>query len=129
MLNLIGAFLQSDSSGGGAFGIVFLLVLFAIAALVVIAGWIVFTKAGEPGWAVLIPIYNAIVVLRIAGKPWWWIFLMMIPLVNIVISILVGVAVAENFGKGAGFGVGLAFFGFIFVPILAFGDAEYRPVS
>lgn len=94
--------------------------------LVIIAGmWQVFTKAGKPGWACLIPIYNAYVLLQIAGKPGWWLILFIIPLVNLIIAILVSIALAERFGKGAGFGLGLAFLGFIFYPILGFGDAEY----
>ena len=97
-------------------------------AIVVIAGmWKVFTKAGKPGWASIIPIYNAIVLLEIAGKPLWWIVLLLIPVVNIVILFIVSIDVAKNFGKGTGFGVGLALLGFIFYPILGFGDARYMP--
>jgi hypothetical protein len=96
--------------------------------ILVIAGiWKVFTKAGEPGWASIVPIYNAIVLLRIAGKPWWWLLLLFIPLVNVIIAILVSIEVANNFGKGGGFGLGLAFLGFIFYPILGFGSARYLP--
>lgn len=95
--------------------------------IVVIAGiWKTFEKAGKPGWACLVPIYNMIVLLEIAGKPIWWILLMFVPLVNLIVSILMLVAVAENFGKSAGFGVGLAFLPFIFYPILGFGDAQYQ---
>ncbi len=98
--------------------------------VVVVAGmWQTFVKAGQPGWAVLIPIYNIVVLMQIAGKPVWWILLMLIPLVNFVVSIIVMVAVAENFGKGTGFGIGLAFLPFIFYPILGFGDAQYRGVK
>jgi Family of unknown function (DUF5684) len=101
--------------------------LFVIPVVILaIAGmWKVFTKAGEPGWASLIPIYNMIVLLRIAGKPAWWILLLLIPVVNFVIAILISIEVANNFGKGAGFGLGLAFLGFIFYPILGFGSAQY----
>lgn len=95
--------------------------------LVVIAGvWATFTKAGKPGWAAIVPIYNLIVMLQIAGKPLWWIILFLIPLVNLIVAILVAIAIAEKFGKGAGFGIGLAFLGFIFYPILGFGDAKYQ---
>ena len=111
-----------EDSIGGTFWIVFLGVV-----LVVIAGlWQTFEKAGKPGWASIIPIYNAIVMLDIAGKPVWWILLFFIPLVNIIVAIIVSIAIAERFGKGAGFGLGLAFLGFIFYPILGFGDATYR---
>jgi len=84
--------------------------------------WILFLKANEPGWASIIPLYNIIVLLKISGKPWWWLFLYLIP----VISIIHMIALAEAFGKGAGFGIGLFFLTFIFLPILAFGDADYE---
>lgn len=63
---------------------------------------------------------------QIAQKPGWWIILFFIPLVNLIAAILLFVAIAEKFGKGAGFGVGMAFLGFIFIPILGFGDAQYN---
>ena len=97
----------------------------AIVVLAVVSMWKVFVKAGKPGWASIIPIYNMIVMLQIAGKPIWWIILLFLPIANIVVSLLVGIAIAENFGKGAGFGVGLALVGIVFFPILAFGNARY----
>ena len=91
--------------------------------------WKVFTKAGQPGWAIFIPIYNAIVFLKIAGKPWWWIFLFIIPIVNIVFLIMMINGVSKNFGQGTGFTVGLILLGFIFYPMLAFGDYQYKGVA
>lgn len=88
--------------------------------------WKVFTKAGRPGWAVIVPIYNLIVLLQIAQKPIWWILLMLIPIVNIVVAIMVYVAIAHNFGRSTAFGIGLAFLGLIFIPILAWGSSEYQ---
>ena len=102
-----------------------MIVWLAIIVFLVVSLWKVFEKAGEPGWASLIPVYNLIVMLRIAGKPLWWLILLFIPLVNLIVFILVGLATAERFGKGAGFGLGLTFLGFIFYPVLAFGDARY----
>ncbi|HUE12783.1 MAG TPA: DUF5684 domain-containing protein [Planctomycetaceae bacterium] len=93
-----------------------------------IAGiWATFAKAGEPGWGALIPIYNVIILLRVAGRPLWWILLLMIPGVNLLIAIVVSIDIAQNFGKHAGFGLGLAFLSFIFYPLLGFGAARYRP--
>ena len=89
--------------------------------------WKIFTKAGQPGWASIIPIYNVIVLLKIAGKPLWYIILLIIPLVNIVVGILVLIELAKNFGKGVGFAIGLILLPIIFYPILAFGDAKYAP--
>ena len=86
-----------------------------------------FKKAGEPGWAALIPIYNIMVLLKIAGKPMWWVILMLIPFVNIIVLIIAIVGLARNFGKGAGFALGLALLAPIFYPILAWGDAQYQP--
>ena len=98
----------------------------AIAVLIIAGFWKVFTKAGQPGWAAIIPIYNAYILLKIAGKPAWWLLLFLIPLVNLIIAILVAIEVAKAFGKGTGFAMGLVFLGFIFYPILGFGDATYR---
>jgi hypothetical protein len=111
----------------GAIIALLVLAIELVIIVAVIAGiWKVFVKAGKPGWAAIIPIYNVIVLLQIAGKPVWWIILFLIPLVNIIMAIIVGIAVAKNFGKSGGFGVGLGLLGFIFYPILGFGDAEYQ---
>lgn len=106
--------------------IVALLIQLAILAFFVVVGWKIFVKAGEPGWAAIVPIYNIIVFLKIIGKPVWWIVLFLIPIVNFVIAIIASIELAKCFGKSTGFGIGLAFLGFIFAPILAFGDATYQ---
>ena len=100
--------------------------LWFFTVLLVVSAWKIFTKAGKPGWASLVPIYNLIVMLEITGKPIWWIVLFLIPFVNFVGAILLSLAMAEKFGKSTGFGIGLAFLPFVFFPILAFGDARYR---
>ena len=110
-------------------GLFFFLIEIAIIVAIIAGFWKVFVKAGKPGWAAIIPIYNAIVLLQIAGKPLWWIILFFIPLVNIVMAVLVGIAVAKSFGKGEGFGIGLGLLGFIFYPILGFSDAQYQGVK
>lgn len=97
-----------------------------IALLVIVAMWKVFTKAGQPGWASIIPIYNVYIWCKIVGRPWWWIILMLIPLVNFIILIILSIDMAKSFGKGVGFGLGLAFLGIIFLPILGFGSAQYQ---
>jgi chromate transport protein ChrA len=111
----------------GVSGFVLIIELIVI-AVVIAAMWKTFVKAGKPGWASLIPIYNLVVLMQIAGRPLWWVLLLFIPFVNLVIHIIVSIDVAKNFGKGTGFGVGLALLGFIFYPILGFGDAVYAPV-
>src|SRR5213075_626513 len=97
-----------------------------IALLLIVAMWKVFTKAGQPGWASIIPIYNLYVLCKIVGRPWWWILLMLIPLVNFIILIILIIDLAKSFGKGVGFGIGLFLLGVIFFPILGFGSAQYQ---
>ena len=97
----------------------------ALLVLLIAGMWKVFQKAGKPGWAAIIPIYNIIVLLQITGKPIWWLVLYFIPLVNFVVLVLVCIALARRFGKGVGFAIGLALLPFIFYPILGFGDATY----
>ena len=103
----------------------FWLVWLAVVIVIVAGMWKMFEKAGKPGWACLVPIYNAFVILQIAGKPAWWFLLFLIPVVNLVVAIIVMIEIARRFGKGPGFGLGLAFLGFIFFPILGFGSAQY----
>lgn len=102
-----------------------LLICLAFLGLILASFWVVFTKAGQPGWAAIIPIYNLYVLLKIAGRPGWWLLLFFIPLVSIIVSLLLALDVAKAFGRGAGFGIGLFFLSFIFYPILAFGDSVY----
>lgn len=102
-----------------------LLIGLALSILMIAGQWASFTKAGKPGWAAIVPIYNVIVMLEIAGKPLWWIVLMLVPFVNIVMIILISIAFAKSFRKGDGYGIGLALLPFIFFPMLGFGDAKY----
>jgi len=105
------------------------LIWIAIVVLVIAGLWKTFSKAGRPGWGAIIPIYNVVLLLEIAGRPIWWIILFFVPIVNFIVAIFVAIDVAKNFGKGVGFGLGLAFLGFIFYPILGFGSARYQPTS
>jgi hypothetical protein len=116
---------QVSSGMGMGIGIVYLLVVL----LIIISLWKIFVKAGKPGWAAIIPIYNLIVILEIAGKPLWWFILLLIPFVNFIVLIIVYIAFARNFGKGVGFAIGMLILPFIFFPMLAFGDAQYHPVA
>jgi uncharacterized protein DUF5684 len=116
----------SYSSEGKAPSPVSTIVGLLIALLLIVAMWKVFTKAGQPGWASIIPIYNLYVWCKIVGRPRWWILLMLIPFVNFIILIILSIDTAKSFGKGAGFGIGLALLGIIFWPILGFGSAQYQ---
>jgi hypothetical protein len=115
----------STNGGGGGISAVGWIIYAAVVLLYIASLWVVFTKAGHPGWAAIIPIYNLYILLKVAGRPGWWLILYIIPIVNFVILIIVDVDVAKSFGKGTGFGIGLVFLPFIFFPILAWGDARY----
>jgi len=92
--------------------------------------WKVFAKAGQPGWACLIPIYNIYVMIQIAKKPVWWLaIILLVPLVNIIFLIMLLHEISKAFGKDVGFTVGLLFLGIVFWPVLAFGNAEYQGSS
>lgn len=113
-------------SGGGVVNSLVTVIWLGVMVTVFIAYWKVFVKAGRPGWAILVPFYNAYVFLKIAGRPGWWLLLFLIPLVNIVIGFIVTIDIAKSFGKGVGFAMGLIFLGPIFYAILGFGQAEYK---
>ncbi|GLZ29883.1 hypothetical protein Lesp02_20730 [Lentzea sp. NBRC 105346] len=103
-------------------------IISAVVALIAIAAhWKIFTKAGQPGWAAIIPFYNIYILLKIVGRPGWWLVLLLIPFVNVIILLIVSIDLAKSFGKGTGFGVvGLWLFSLIGYLILGFGDAQYR---
>jgi len=119
--------MSDNAAMAGAFaalGVVMLIVC-VLMVVMIVSLWKVFTKAGQPGWAAIVPIYNIVVLLQIVGRPMWWLVLCLIPLVNLVAAIILAIDLAKSFGKGAGFGLGLIFLGFIFYPILGFGSARY----
>jgi Family of unknown function (DUF5684) len=108
-----------------AIGAIMLLLWLGLIVVIIAGVWKVFVKAGKPGWAALVPIYNIIVMLEIVGRPLWWFVLLLIPIVGIVIAFIISIDMAKSFGKGTGYGIGLALLGPIFYPMLGFGDAKY----
>jgi len=100
-----------------------------IGVFCIIVLWKVFVKAGLPAWGILIPIYNTYLMIKLAGRPGWWLILILLPPVYFVLGIIMCIDVAKNFGKGAGFGVGIIFLSPIFLAILAFDDSEYQPAA
>ena len=123
----------NDDSGWLAFSGMALLVWLAIAIVVVAGMWKTFEKAKKPGWAAIVPIYNFIVLLQIAGRPVWWAFLILfavIPFVGwivpFIVSIIVYNDVAKSFGKDVGITLLLIFIPIIGWPYLGFGDAKYK---
>lgn len=125
MSSVFSSSLAQQSSDG--LPVIFWVIYLAIIVVVVVGLWKVFEKAGQPGWASIIPIYNIVILLKIAEKPLWWIILCFIPFISLIPAIMIPVAVAKNFGKGGGYAVGLIFLPFIFYPLLGFSDAQYQP--
>jgi hypothetical protein len=129
--------MDSDSAGAIAAIMVPLIIIgVLLSVFLIVCGWKVFAKAGQPGWAVLIPLYNLYIWLKIAGRPgWWmipWIVLSFVPILNLatmVLGIIVTIDICKAFGKSAGFMVLMILLPFIGLPILAFGSATYtKPV-
>ncbi len=120
--------LQQDSNPvvAALFGSTMLMIILAIVAVAIIGMWKVFAKAGQPGWAALIPLYNAYILLKIAGRPGWWLILFFVPLANVIVAVIVAIDVAKAFGQSPVFGIVLLFLlsgiGYL---ILGFGDARY----
>ncbi len=118
-----------DSSSGAAALVAIIsamiIPIIIVSVIVIIGKWKIFEKAGKPGWAAIIPIYNWIVLLEIVGKPIWWIFLFLIPCVNIVFIVWTINLLSKSFGQSEGFTVGLLLLGVVFYPILGFGNYQY----
>ena len=129
-MNLNSALLLAQDDGAAAaaagVGIVMVLVYLAVIILIIVGLWKIFEKAGKPGWAAIVPVYNVIVLLEIVGKPIWWLLLLFVPCVGIVIAIMMYIELAKCFGKDTAYGLGLAFLGPIFIPMLGFGSAQYK---
>lgn len=106
-------------------------ILYLVIMAAYIAGmWKVFEKAGKPGWAAIIPIYNFYIFLQIINKPVWWLVLLLIPVVNFVIIIIMSMELAVCFGKSKGWGfLLLVLFGFVGYPLLGFGDSSFSAPS
>jgi hypothetical protein len=127
---MIPALLLQDDSGAtiaAVLGGTMMLIVWLVFLLVLIIGlWKVFEKAGQPGWACIVPIYNIYILMKIVGKPGWWVVLYFIPFVNFVIGIIVAISLAKAFGRSAAFGVFLLFFlSIIGYLILGFGNDRY----
>lgn len=121
--------MDSSSLLGGAllasFGTM-MLISSAVGLVMLISMWKVFKKAGKPGWASIIPIYNIYTMIQIAKLPTYYLLLFMIPIANIYAMFKIYIELAHKFNKSTGFGVGLIFLSVIFFPMLAFGDATYE---
>ena len=106
--------------------IFYVIFMIALSVLMIASWWKVFKKAGEPGWAAIVPFYNLYIEFKIAFGNGWLFLLTLIPIINIVVTILLPFKLAKAFGKSTAFGLGLLFIPVIFYPLLAFGDASYQ---
>lgn len=110
-------------------GMIFGGICLSLLVIYIASFWLILTKAGRSGWLIFIPLVNVLVLIRIAKKPLWYFLLFLIPPVTIVVLILFWIGLAKAFGKSTLFGLGLIFFTWIFVIILAFGRSEYQSVD
>lgn len=124
-----------EAVAGAVMGVmlVYSIILIAIAVVELIGMWKMFTKAGEPGWKCLIPIYNLVILFKIAGISPWFILgylLAFIPAVGwiaaLALQIYLAINLAKVFGQSGGFAAGLVLLQPIFICILGFGKAEYQ---
>jgi len=104
--------------------VIFVVILFLI--IPIISYWKIFEKAGEPGWHILIPIYNLVVFMKIVNKPWYWALLCLIPYFGIIWLIWSINLMVKKFGKTSSFTLGIIFLAPLFLPILAFGNSEFQ---
>ena len=111
----------SSASVFAGIGIAYVVIMLTISVLMIVSYWKIFVKAGKPGWAAIVPIYNFIVMSEIAEKPWWYVLLLCVPIANIYAMVVVYNGIVKKFGKGTGYTVGMIFLPIIFVPMLAFG--------
>jgi hypothetical protein len=125
MGGLVAQYSNTSSGLGVGTGIFFFLLAVAAYVFYGYCLGLVFRKAGQPLWAGFVPLYNTYVILKIVGRPGWWLILYFIPIVNVVVGIIVYLDLAKSFGKGVGFGLGLFFLSFVFIPILGLGEAQY----
>lgn len=102
------------------------IVWFVLAVVALVGLWKMFQKAGKPGWAAIVPIYNVIVLLQIVGRPVWWLVLLFIPFVNLVVGIILSIDLAKAYGKGVGWGILAIFLPFVVYPYFGFSnDVKY----
>jgi hypothetical protein len=126
VLALLSPALQRNDGPSAAVFLAVIAFYLVILAYVGVCGWMIFRKAGEAGWKALVPIWNTLIVLKMVGRPWWWIFLLLIPYLNFVLLLAIAVDMGRSFGKGSLFSIGLLTFLWpVGAGMLAFGSARY----
>jgi hypothetical protein len=119
----------ATDTGAGAAGLILIvinLIVFGVSIAMIASFWKIFTKAGEPGWGALVPLYNMILWMKIVNRPIWWLVLLFIPFVGLVVTFTLFNDLAKKFGCGTGFTIGMIVLPFIFLPMLAFGNYQYQ---
>lgn len=111
-----------------AYNPVFTIISLVLCVFVLVCMWIIFRKAGKPGWAAIVPFYNLYVLFDITWGSGMRFLLLLIPIYNIILSIQTQMRLAKAFGKSGGFAAGLVFLPYIFIPLLAFGKETYQGV-
>lgn len=125
-MNALLTFAQTSQSNSDGNPLIMLIAL-AAAVVVIVAIWKTFEKAKQPGWAAIIPIYNTYILLKIVGRPGWWLLLYLIPIVGYIVHLFVSIDLAKSFGKDTAFGVlAIWIFPIVGYYMLAFGDATYQ---
>lgn len=132
--------MATDSAMGawGAFFLIYSLVVLALSVVMIVAMWKVYKKAGQPGWASLVPFYNVYVLNKMTGRPEWFFWAALASMLLMFVWIPVFYVfwliwcldLAKSFGRSATFGVvGLFLFGFVGWPMLGFGKDKYAGPS
>ena len=116
---------DATAAAMAAGSIVYMLVVLAISIVVLVGMWKVFEKAGKPGWGAIVPFYNLYCLFEMSFGTGWLFLLIFVPCVGAIMTIIMWVKLAMAFDKGVGFGIGILFLPYIFLPMLGFGDAQY----
>lgn len=105
--------------------IAYLAILLVVGVIILVATWKLFTKAGKPGWAAIVPFYNNYCMFEMVFGNGWLFLLLLVPCVNVIIGFMLNFKLAKSFGQGTAFGLGLIFLYPIFICILGFGKYDY----
>ena len=118
---------SAANTGIFLFGMLIVVAFLIFGILTIVGMWKTYKKAGQPGWAAIVPIYNMYIWLKIVGRPAWWLLLLFVPVVSLIVSLIMSLDLAKAFGKSSLFGaVGLWLFEGIGFLILGFGSAQYQ---
>jgi len=71
----------------------------AIQAIHGLGTWKLYIKAGRQAWEAFVPVYNAVILMKIINRPWWWTILLFVPIVNLIMFPVIWVETIRSFGK------------------------------